>query len=84
MVWMTPEQFERFLLYVEGRSRGWLDASNVPRCKVFVGGIEVKNVMAVNRRKGVLRVSLEPFRLDKHRKRVLTKTLYGTIRLELF
>ena len=81
---MTPEQFEHLLQHIEGRSRGWLDASNVPRCKVFVGGIELKNVLTLNRRKGVLRVSLEPFRLDKHRKRVLTKTLYGTIRLELF
>jgi hypothetical protein len=78
---VTPEQFEAYLRYVENCNRGWLN-SNIPPCRVYLDGKEVKNVVAVNRKKGVLRMYHFPIRVDKWGKKILQHTLYGRVTLE--
>lgn len=79
---MTKELFNRIVDIAESRGRGWLSSSNVPACNVYVDGILIKNVARVNRIRGVVEVVLQPIRLDKHRKKVMTKRVRGSIEVE--
>ena len=46
---------------------------------VFVDGLKIDRVMYADTKRGIVRVTHSPIRLDKHRKRVLTKTLRGHV-----
>ena len=47
--------------------------------KVLLDGKEIGNVVYANTKKGIVRVHPEPLKLDKHRKRVIEKTLRGKV-----
>lgn len=46
---------------------------------VWLDGKLVRHVTLADTKRGKVVVCLYPIRLDKHRKRVLTKTLYGEV-----
>ena len=73
------EQIEQILQHIESCNRGWIRGGEAPPFLVFLDGKEVRNVLAANRRKGVLRVCHSPVKLDKHKKRVLSYTLKGVV-----
>lgn len=73
------EQIEQSLQHIEGRNRGWIRGGEAPPFLVLLDGKEVRNVLAANRRKGVLRVCHSPAKLDKHKKRLLSYTLKGVV-----
>lgn len=80
---MTPEELEWLACHVESRNRGWISGGEIPPCRVYLDKKEVKNVRAVNRRKGTLRVYFDPLRLDKYRKKLLWYTVKGSVVLIL-
>jgi hypothetical protein len=47
--------------------------------EVFLNGKKITKVVRANTKKGTVTVTRSPIRLDKHNKRVLTKTLRGTV-----
>lgn len=73
---------EQVLQSIERDNRGWLRAGNVPPLRVYLDGVEIKCVTAVNRRKGIAVVTDDPIRLDRWRKRVITRRLYGYVTVE--
>lgn len=50
--------------------------------RVFVNEVEVKLAMMADTRRGVVEVLRSPGRLDKHGKRLLTRRIYGSVRVE--
>lgn len=50
--------------------------------KIFLNGREEKRVLLVDEKKGKLVLVRSPLRLDKYKKRFLTRTAYGKIRIE--
>ena len=50
---------------------------------VFVNGKLVMQVFYANTRTGVVKKYREPLKLNKWRKRVLTETLHGDVRVEM-
>lgn len=82
---MKQETFDRIACLAESRNRGWIHAGDVPRCRAYLDGERVNSVRSINRAKGRLVVVIQPLRLDKHKKRALTRTIHGhRIRLEPF
>ncbi|MBK5203856.1 MAG: hypothetical protein JJD98_00155 [Polaromonas sp.] len=49
---------------------------------VFVNEKEVKACFYADTTRGIARCYLQPFRPDKHKKRILSKTLRGAVRVE--
>lgn len=47
--------------------------------EVFVNGKMIDGCMYADTKRGIVRVVSRPIRLDKHMKRVLTKTLRGNV-----
>lgn len=47
--------------------------------KVYVDGVEIKSCFYVDTRRGIVDCHREPLRLDKHRKRILSKRVRGTV-----
>ena len=78
---MSPEAFERALQAIERTGRGWLYGGEIPSCDVWLDGVLMKQVMAVNRKRGMLRMGYSPVKLDKHRKRIRFFTLRGVVTL---
>jgi hypothetical protein len=50
--------------------------------RVYVNDKPIKNVLYADTLKGVVRCYREPLKLDKYRKRALTRTLHGNVRVE--
>lgn len=73
---------ERLLRGIERSSRGWLRAGNVPPLRVYLDGVEINHVTAIHRRKGIAEVADDPIRLDRWKKRVITRRLYGYVTVE--
>ncbi len=46
---------------------------------VFVNGKPVECVIFADTKRGLVRAALQPLRLHKHRKRILTYTLHGEV-----
>lgn len=55
----------------------------LPPRNVFLNGKRLDHVLCADECRGVVRVAGFPFRLDKHKKRILFKTLRGTVRVEV-
>ena len=51
--------------------------------EVFVNGRLIDAVFYINQKKGLVKAYVVPYQLDKHKKRLLTKTFYGKIDLIL-
>lgn len=68
---------------IERHNRGWLEAGNCPPARVFLDGVELRRVVAVNRRKGRVRVYDDPIKINKRGKAIISRTLYGAVRIEL-
>lgn len=49
---------------------------------VFVNGKKIDGVMYADTKRGIVRIVRRPIRLDKHMKRVLTKTLRGNVEVK--
>lgn len=49
------------------------------RRKVILNGKELKNVVFADTRKGKVRFVDDPPKVHKHKKRVITRTKYGTV-----
>lgn len=49
---------------------------------VFLNGKKLKGVLCADENRGVVKVVQYPIRLDKYRKRVLSKILRGSVRVE--
>lgn len=73
---------EQILRSIERRNRGWLAAGNVPPLRVYLDGVEINRVTAIHRRKGIVEVADNPARLDRWKKRVVTRRLYGHVTVE--
>lgn len=73
---------EQVLRSIERRNRGWLRAGNVPPLRVYLDGVEINHVTAINRRKGIAEVADDPVRLDRWKKQVITRRLYGYVTVE--
>ena len=50
--------------------------------KIFLNWREEKHVLLLDEKKGKLILARNPFKLDKYKKRFLTRTAYGSIRIE--
>lgn len=50
--------------------------------RVLLNGREVKSVFYADTKKGVVRYYLQPLRLDKWRKTILSRTARGEVRVE--
>jgi len=50
---------------------------------VFLNGQEIQKCFYADTKKGVAKVYRTPFQLDKHKKRLLSDTLHGDVRLEI-
>ncbi|SEL12408.1 hypothetical protein SAMN05216359_105283 [Roseateles sp. YR242] len=74
---MNTPIFDRICKLAEARNRGWIRAGDVIPCRVIADGVELTGVRAVHRKSGRLQVVDNPIRLDKHRKRVLFRTLHA-------
>ncbi len=46
---------------------------------VFIDGKKIEHVMYADTKRGIVRVTHTPIKVDKYRKRVLTKTLRGRV-----
>lgn len=68
---------------IERNNRGWLRAGICPPVRVHLDGVELRRVVAANRSKGKVRIHDDPPRVDKWSKTVRTRTLYGTVTVEL-
>lgn len=73
---------EQLLQSIERDNRGWLRAGNLPPLRVYLDGVEINHVTATNRRKGIAEVADDPIRLDRWKKRVVTRRLYGHVTVE--
>ena len=51
--------------------------------EVFVDGRLIDAVVYINQKKGLVKAYVVPYQLDKHQKRILTKTFHGKIDLIL-
>jgi hypothetical protein len=51
--------------------------------EIFLNGRLVKNVFFANLKKGLVRRYRDDFKLDKHRKRILTESLHGKIEVRV-
>lgn len=51
------------------------------RRDVYLDGVMVRSCIYANERKGKVRVYAQPMRLHRWRKRVITRTLYGHVRV---
>jgi hypothetical protein len=67
---------------IERRNKGWLTAENCPPVDVFVDGVKVDHVMAVNRKRGKVTVAVLPIRANR-RGEVLTQAIFGCVTVEL-
>ena len=59
--------------HTAGDGRGPRDA--------YLNGKLIEHVLYADERKGVVRVAVWPYRLDKYRKRILVRTLHGTVKV---
>ena len=50
---------------IERRHRGWLKRDYCPPARVYLDGVELQRVVAVNRRKGKVRVCDAPIKTDR-------------------
>lgn len=73
---------EQVLQSIERDNRGWLRAGNVPPLRVYLDGVEIYHVTAIHRGKGIAEVAGSPIKLDRWKKRVITRRLYGHITVE--
>lgn len=73
---------EQVLRSIERRNRDWLRAGNLPPLRVYLDGVEINHVTAINRSKGIAEVADDPIRLDRWKKRVITRRLYGYVTVE--
>lgn len=78
---MTPALFDQMLSSVERTGRGWVHGGDIPPCDVWLDGVLMKQVIAVNRKRGMLRMTHAPVKLDKRRKNILFFTLRGVVTL---
>ena len=80
------DAFELLVRKAESRNRGWVYAGDIPPCVVRINGTEHAMVTGVHRRKGkaVVMIADDAGDLvpDKHKKRLLTKTVYGEVEIE--
>lgn len=65
--------------YVHTPYDGRISDDQRTRRDVFVNGKKIDGVMYADTKRGIVRVVRRPIRLDKHMKRVLTKTLRGHV-----
>lgn len=49
---------------------------------VFLNDRRLDAVLYANERRGVVKVARQPFKVDKHGKRILARTMHGTVRVE--
>lgn len=47
--------------------------------QVYLNGVPVNRVLYANTSRGKIRVTDNPLRMDKYRKRILSHTLYGKV-----
>lgn len=72
---MDKQQFlEHVWASVERSNRGWVKGGQVPACIVLADGQRVDNVLAVHRKTGRIRVADQPLKVDRHMKRVISRT----------
>lgn len=72
---MDKQQFlEHLWASVERSNRGWVKGGEVPACIVLADGKRVDHVLAVHRKTGRIRIADQPLKVDKHRKRVISRT----------
>lgn len=75
---------ERIWKQSEKDNRGWIVAgAGLPPTAVRLDGVELKNVLAVHRAKGKVKLCLIPLTLDKHKKNVRFVTLHGKVEVSL-
>lgn len=73
---------EQLLQGIERHNRGWLTAGNTPLLRVYLNGVEINHVTAIHRGKGIAEVADDPVRLDRWKKRIITRRLYGRVTVE--
>ena len=75
---------ERIWKQSERENRGWIVAGPcLPATTVRLDGVVVKNVLAVHRAKGKVKLCLEPLKLDKHKKSLRFIVLRGKVEVSL-
>ena len=80
---MSQQILNHMLACIERTGRGWVHGGEVLPCDVWLDGVLMTQVMAVHRKRGILRVGYYPVKLDKHKKRILFRTLRGEVRMAL-
>lgn len=77
---MTIDQIRE---HVIRKNHGWHEAGdNLGTRSVYLNGKILHHVIRANERRGVVVVADIPARPDKHRKRILTRTLRGVVKVE--
>lgn len=70
------------LAEIERRNKGWLNSDNCPPVDVFIDGVKVDDVMAVNRKRGKALIAVRPIRANR-RGEILTQAVFGRVTVEL-
>ena len=78
---MSPQLLEQMLENIERTGRGWVHGGEIPPCDVWLDGVLMKQVISVNRKRGMLRMTHTPVKTDKHGKGILFFTLRGVVTL---
>lgn len=63
----------RSSLHTAGDGRGNRD--------VFLDGVVLTDVLMADEQRGIVECCMQPVRVDKHRKRVLTRRLHGVVKV---